>query len=75
MRCRRKTAYLAGLKNTIEVGEDVLANVMIARVDKEDDVDDAEQRQQHNCRSHRFPDNTTSHSHLSRPSLSMDRQR
>jgi len=49
--------YLAGLKNTVEVCEDVLADVMIARVYDEDDVHYSKQRQQHHCRAHRFPDN------------------
>jgi len=50
-------ADLARLKNAVEVCENVFADVMVARVDEENDVDDAEQRQQHDRRTHRLPDN------------------
>ena len=54
-------AYLAGLKNVVEVGEDILADLMIAWVDEKDDVDDAKQWQQHNRCFHRFPDQQRSY--------------
>jgi len=34
-------ADLARLQNAVEVSEDVFADAMVARVDDEDDVDDA----------------------------------
>ena len=48
---------LTGLQNAVEIDKEVFTDVMIARVDEEDDVDDAKQRQQHNSRSYCFPNN------------------
>jgi len=51
------SAYLTGLKNAVEVSEQVLAHVVVARADEEEHVDDSEQRQQNHCRSYCFPNN------------------
>ena len=45
------------MKNIVEVGEDVFADLMVAGVHEKDDVDYTKQRQQYDRSFHRFPDN------------------